>query len=627
MAADLFHGDLGRGMDYTLGLPPETLTEIFQWIYTISLGSSVYPPMNGKVVRDLCWPTSQVCRYWREVALASPILWAHLPCLNLIYRDEGALDEQSEALKVLIARARSHPLHVSVVFPTIWTYITDMDLESMVQAIDNLTRHSKRWQSLSINAAPDIVECLFQSTRGRLPRLEALTLDFLDGEEADVTIFMDTPKLKFVHITGSTPEGLLLLDTRALVRLQDDMAAIMRAVPPDHGFSLLTALELRDGDMSWDSIDQENYVFPVLKTLDYHHDRDDLPVGFMRFAITPALEELSIKTITVEDIIGELVEMCLRSGTIPLKKLCLRIRIVGCDIDGFANLLRLLPTLEILDMNIPRIKQIIELYVSQGSDVLVPRLRKCSFLFEGDDLVDELFDSALGLTLTRLASARCGPSPNESEGQHAVGMQLLLQTDRPGRTRRCRPGTGFDEEEYHYLAFQPTRLEPWFKPQYQFPPWPAQSDMPHNAYTQAGALIPTVLDRWSQPVDLDSFEYRRTLNLLEDVERNYKGTQVVQFLNANTNICMIALAYMLKKCLPADAQGNNPPYERVVRLMKRVKEDLMERLDDFHWIWETTPDADTIRYIPDQHEMREDRDKFANAVLGLSDDQWLLDDF
>lgn len=64
---------------------------------------------------------------------------------------------------------------------------------------------------------------------------------------------------------------------------------------------------------------------------------------------------------------------------------------------------------------------------------------------------------------------------------------------------------------------------------------------------------------------------------------------------------MIALAYMLKKCLPADAQGNNPPYERVVRLMKRVKEDLMERLDDFHWIWETTPDADTIRYIPDQH--------------------------
>lgn len=49
-----------------------------------------------------------------------------------------------------------------------------------------------------------------------------------------------------------------------------------------------------------------------------------------------------------------------------------------------------------------------------------------------------------------------------------------------------------------------------------------------------------MLDRWSQPVDLDSFEYRRTLNLLEDVERNYKGTQVVQFL-VSTNFLWSAV--------------------------------------------------------------------------------------
>lgn len=112
---------------------------------------------------------------------------------------------------------------------------------------------------------------------------------------------------------------------------------------------------------------------------------------------------------------------------------------------------------------------------------------------------------------------------------------------------------------------------------------------------------------------------------------------------------MICLAFILKDQFrdSDDKLDDDSPYIRVVRLLRQVKMDLMKRLDEFHWIWETSPDLYSLRYIPDGHgklrqhpveanaislisyysEMRKDCDKFANAVLGLSDDVWILGDF
>jgi hypothetical protein len=68
------------------------------------------------------------------------------------------------------------------------------------------------------------------------------------------------------------------------------------------------------------------------------------------------------------------------------------------------------------------------------------------------------------------------------------------------------------------------------------------------------------------------------------------------------NICLISLAYVFKTQLPNKYKTKEiTPYKRITRLLKEVRTDLMQRLDEFHWIWETTPNAYTIRYIPDQH--------------------------
>ncbi|PBK65353.1 hypothetical protein ARMSODRAFT_857174, partial [Armillaria solidipes] len=51
-------------------LPPEVLTRIFVWCWTLHGRRS--PPLDPRAVP---WSLTHVCKKWREVAIATPKLW------------------------------------------------------------------------------------------------------------------------------------------------------------------------------------------------------------------------------------------------------------------------------------------------------------------------------------------------------------------------------------------------------------------------------------------------------------------------------------------------------------------------------------------------------------------------
>lgn len=69
-----------------------------------------------------------------------------------------------------------------------------------------------------------------------------------------------------------------------------------------------------------------------------------------------------------------------------------------------------------------------------------------------------------------------------------------------------------------------------------------------------------------------------------------KADMILQ--EANMNICMNCIAYLLRTQPTDGEKAENTPY-------KRVRTDLMKKLDIFHWAWEAPLDGIRIRYIPD----------------------------
>ncbi|KAF5328781.1 hypothetical protein D9619_011546 [Psilocybe cf. subviscida] len=635
---------------FSLNIPPEILTQIFQWIYLVAVNNPRGQPVDGKHVRRLCWPVSQVCKYWRDVALAAPFLWTYLPTINLDDDELPSPNQQFEFLKALIPRTRNHTLHISAVGAT------ETDFDKCLEVVDYITEYSERWESLSVRASPDYLEEYFGDISGRLPRLEMLTLALLDGDGAELTLFEDAPNLKFVHITGQ-PAGFLNLDTQALLHLYDDTAILTHNLQPTHGFPQLRTLEVFDTGDGFDysqlSYDEDVVLFPALRTLHYTSS-DDFPGGeFFMFVIAPVLEDLSVVAYD-GDITGYLVDLHIRSGSPPLKHLRLRLAMDDLPEQAFPDLLKLLPQLESLAIDLPPVSNISSLAVCQGLDVLVPQLRKCIFISSGEVIQDDVGHAIAGMAEARCRRPQLQPSNSDTstsadsttdKDDAAVWMQLYLQQnllwyeDRPW-------SAGFGRPLYTNPKIFPIKLESWYQPQNGASDTNSddeqdvskrrrssrirqkQRGIQESVYAKVVSEIPNLVSPADQEFNSESANYKRTLELIAKLEKKYKSEHLVNFLVANTSPCLIYLAYTLKTRLPGHdhERDGNSLYGRVVRFLRRVKSDLLQRLDEFHWIWVMDPDAYVLKYIHDGHELRADRDKFAEAVLGLSDDLWLLED-
>ncbi|KAF8879727.1 hypothetical protein BD779DRAFT_1788851 [Infundibulicybe gibba] len=144
--------------------PPEIISEIFiqclPWMNALQRGS--YPFQNTRPpiafdLRDAPLLLMRICRRWRSIAEATPILWTRLPNT-----------QSTKALglyKMYIKNSGEAPL---------WTHLT---LDSVRQEVaDILIPHSHRWEHLTLTfgARPD--DLAIQNLPVRLPGLKYLQL-------------------------------------------------------------------------------------------------------------------------------------------------------------------------------------------------------------------------------------------------------------------------------------------------------------------------------------------------------------------------------------------------------------------------------------------------------------------
>ncbi|KAF5328782.1 hypothetical protein D9619_011541 [Psilocybe cf. subviscida] len=600
--------------DFSEQVPPEILTEIFKWLHISALSLFESAPVDGGRVFEQCWPVSSICKYWREVALASPFLWTYLPRITVRDNYENPLSKEDpdpylDRLKELISRAPNGTLHPSFICTA-----TGIEGPHLSGVATYLISRSSQWGSVSISGIVDCIALFFWEIGDRVPCLEALRLEFLEGDEepdgTELPMFDEAPMLKSVHISGVS-EWDLELDTRSLVYLYDGVGGIIHNITATHGFPKLVTLEVHDrGLFDYTDPMEDDFTInlPVLKRLVYKCDDNmNSEEGFLLFPVAPSLEELTIAA-PEGDVITHIVTMRDRSAeSLPLKFLRILENTMEECIDGtLVELLQDLPDLEVLEMAFPSEDEIDSLAVSEGDEVLVPRLKKCTFEHHADT-----FDDSNG-PINQLIASRCEPSVKKqgSSGRVAT-MELIICSSIFCANLEDRTMLGFGDGQYGYLGIQPTRLEPWY----------GDRTVQRSAYTEAVATIPQMLFQQHGNINTNSFEYKHSLELITRVEQKYNAKELVKFLESNTTICMISSAYAFKTRL-----DENKPYGRILRLLQKVKGDLTRRLDDFHWIWETSLDKIWIRYIPNGHEMRSDPDKFANAVLGITDDLWILED-
>ncbi|KAJ7646686.1 hypothetical protein FB45DRAFT_1098648 [Roridomyces roridus] len=144
-----------------LTLPSEVTSEIFVHFLPS------YPKRTSFVGR--CSPSLllQVCREWRDVALATPELWSTFE-VEMGYRDTSAVSTRRQLLLVeWLERSKDCPLSVELVCPT-------SESPAIAAALlDALVHHSHRWQDMKLVIAYQHL----QRIAGSVPILRDLHLD------------------------------------------------------------------------------------------------------------------------------------------------------------------------------------------------------------------------------------------------------------------------------------------------------------------------------------------------------------------------------------------------------------------------------------------------------------------
>ncbi|KAJ7060933.1 hypothetical protein C8F01DRAFT_1025471 [Mycena amicta] len=182
-----------------LTLPNEVVSEIFiQYIpvYPVS------PPLLGDGS-----PTklAQICRHWREIAHAIPMLWRAIELFSS-YSLFNASPLQLDTAKTWLERSRALPLSIFM------GSAVPQDLRD--GALDHLVAHRARWEYLTIIFPDDDDSRSRRCIEGAMPVLLALDLQYSERSMLDTTVgLVDVPRLhtafldcyEFLNIEGLLP--------------------------------------------------------------------------------------------------------------------------------------------------------------------------------------------------------------------------------------------------------------------------------------------------------------------------------------------------------------------------------------------------------------------------------------
>ncbi|KAJ7633191.1 hypothetical protein FB45DRAFT_1058154 [Roridomyces roridus] len=200
-----------------LALPAEITSEIFlQFLPSYPERPSVVGPYSPSLLL-------QICRRWRDVALATPTLWS---TMELILESPQYHAGQLDLLKVWLPRSGNCALSIQLE--------CDMDddeaLAIIGQYIEALLCHPSRWQDMEI-VIP--YEDLLRIT-GSMPLLRSLTIgpcNWGDGPDKPVPVlFTEAPALKNLVLSRKFNAYAMILPWAQITTLRAEALCLDEAV-------------------------------------------------------------------------------------------------------------------------------------------------------------------------------------------------------------------------------------------------------------------------------------------------------------------------------------------------------------------------------------------------------------
>ncbi|KAJ7195630.1 hypothetical protein GGX14DRAFT_674589 [Mycena pura] len=153
-------------------LPTDILGEIFSQYLSASRSPVHSPEALSRVVG--------VCKRWRTIVLASPLLWCHFSLAIPVETCRGSTKLQQISLQL----QRSAPAALSI------DLANDRPLNSSgIRVADLLLTESRRWQNVHLNIHPSCYEH-FTAPGIEFPMLEKLTLLFYGPLPEHTTLFL-----------------------------------------------------------------------------------------------------------------------------------------------------------------------------------------------------------------------------------------------------------------------------------------------------------------------------------------------------------------------------------------------------------------------------------------------------
>ncbi|KAJ7592820.1 hypothetical protein C8J56DRAFT_885906 [Mycena floridula] len=138
-------------------LPEDMLREIFVNCLPSNKPAAI-------AITDAPLLLGRICHSWRELALSTPELWASIHVQFSLQLDSLRVQRLCDEAHVWIARSGTCPLTIALTFEN-----GDPTAENFV---DSLTKLSKRWRSIDIEAPVDWMPSLISLSKSDVPRLE-----------------------------------------------------------------------------------------------------------------------------------------------------------------------------------------------------------------------------------------------------------------------------------------------------------------------------------------------------------------------------------------------------------------------------------------------------------------------
>ncbi|KAF9035404.1 hypothetical protein BDZ89DRAFT_1225069 [Hymenopellis radicata] len=165
-------------------LPLEILSEIFLYTLPGDYDSNAFDA-SGSI-----WQLSHVCQRWRNVALSLHSCWS---TMDLHFPKAAHHEGDVQRLETVIQRSRQGPLHVSL--ESGYSQKPSSDPSILKCILDIVLAESYRWRKLHLSESEGRLNMLYAPLHNRLPRLQCLSLDRVQIEPKEQSVFKDCPHL------------------------------------------------------------------------------------------------------------------------------------------------------------------------------------------------------------------------------------------------------------------------------------------------------------------------------------------------------------------------------------------------------------------------------------------------